>query len=358
MATICSLKGCKGQFVRNGECDFESAASGKNGEHGLRPELFLVNLELVRAVIAESSAKGEVSFRSARLIEELLKQELLSAVRETREEFFEVCKDCFEILRFCCPAAIRFEQSLPSQGSDFFLSSSAFRHALLTLLYPAARECGPQGTLTIRTRLDDDGSGVVELEAKGEPLPLSDPLLRVKTKTKERLSRLNASSAEWSDGERRITLVTISRSNGRRLIEPAAGPPLVKRERQNKTVLIVDDEQAVRLVGRTALGRLGYNILLAEDGVEGVRIYEERHGEIDLVLLDLVMPNMGGACCFERMKAVDSEVKVILMSGFTRNCKLNDLMNQGCLAFLRKPFELGELVSLIDQSLLTEPVSL
>ena len=357
MATIGSKEGFEGRIVRNGECNIKPSAGERNAGHGLRSELFSVNLDLLRAVIGESSARGEVSFRVARLIEELLEPELIHSARDSKAEFFEVCKDCFEIIRFCCPASLRLEQALPSQGSDFFLSSAALRHTLLTLLYPGARECGLQGSLVVRTRLDSDGSGVLEMEAKGETLSLSDPLLRIRAKTKERLCALDASSAEWSDGERRVTLVTFSRSQGKVALEPSVDPTLVKRDRQNKTVLLIDDEQAVRLVGRTALSRLGYDVLLAEDGIEGVRIYEERHGEIDLVLLDLVMPNMGGARCLERMKAVDSKVKVILMSGFTRNCKLNDLMNQGCLAFLRKPFELGELVSLVDQTLFQRSVA-
>ena len=356
VATIVAWEGCCGRILRNGDSDKKSDVSGKSAPCGLRSELLSANLELIRAVVSESSENGEVAVRSARLLEELLRQDLLPALRDSRAEFFEACRDCFELIRFCCPGYIRFEQAAPTQGSDLFLPSPAFRHALLSLLYPVARECGSLGALTLRARMDDEGSGVIELDAKGDPMPLSDPLLRVRGKTKERLARLNANFAEWSDGERRITLVTFTRAAGRRAIDPSSCGPEMKRQRQQKTILLVDDEQAVRLVGRTALNHLGYNVLVAEDGLKGSRMYQERHEEIDLVLLDLVMPNMGGACCFERMKAVDSNVKVILMSGFTRNCKLNDLMNQGCLAFLRKPFELGELVSLVDQSLLPEPV--
>jgi two-component system cell cycle sensor histidine kinase/response regulator CckA len=77
-----------------------------------------------------------------------------------------------------------------------------------------------------------------------------------------------------------------------------------------------------------------------------VEVYQQKKDEIDLVLLDLVMPRLGGAGCFEQLKEVNPNVKVVLMSGFTRNHRVNDLMESGCLFFLRKPFELTDLLAI------------
>ena len=119
---------------------------------------------------------------------------------------------------------------------------------------------------------------------------------------------------------------------------------------RNSTILLVDDEESVRSVGKAALGRVGFQVLSARDGLEGLELFQKHLDEIDLVLLDLVMPRMGGAECFERLKAIRPDVKVILMSGFWKDNRVNDLVAGGCLRFLKKPFELEELILIIHQA--------
>ncbi|OVE81064.1 hypothetical protein BVY04_04165 [bacterium M21] len=104
------------------------------------------------------------------------------------------------------------------------------------------------------------------------------------------------------------------------------------------TVLVIDDEDAVRVIAKGMLSQLGYSVLTAEDGEKGVAVYKENHQVIDLIILDMVMPNMNGAETFKLLKELNSDVRVIIASGFTRNADMNQLIKDGVLVYIKKPF--------------------
>lgn len=112
------------------------------------------------------------------------------------------------------------------------------------------------------------------------------------------------------------------------------GPPV----RGSGLILIVDDEAVMRITAAAILEDLGYRVLLAEDGLSGLELYRQQHSKIDLVLLDMVMPQMNGSDCFAAMKEIDPDVKVILSSGFTRSADLSDMRAAGLSGFIRKPY--------------------
>ena len=109
------------------------------------------------------------------------------------------------------------------------------------------------------------------------------------------------------------------------------------------SVLLIDDEELVLDVGGQMLRRLGYEVFSASSGAMGVEIFKERSKEIDLVILDMIMPKMGGDRTYELLKAVDPEVKVLLSSGYSIEGKAVKIMEQGCSGFIQKPFSLNEL---------------
>jgi DNA-binding NtrC family response regulator len=88
------------------------------------------------------------------------------------------------------------------------------------------------------------------------------------------------------------------------------------------------------------LEALGYRVLTANGGEEAVRIYDSMKGDIDLVILDVIMPGMGGMETFEAIKAINHEVKVILSSGYSVNHIAKEIMDRGCRAFIQKPFNI------------------
>jgi two-component system, cell cycle sensor histidine kinase and response regulator CckA len=117
------------------------------------------------------------------------------------------------------------------------------------------------------------------------------------------------------------------------------------------TVLLVDDEEDLRRAGRRILGRHGYQILTASDGEEALQIYQSRAGEIDLVLLDMVMPKLDGRAVFRRLRALDPDVKIMLLSGYTPDGGVEDLLAEGLLQFIKKPFSADVLLSEVRKAI-------
>jgi len=110
-----------------------------------------------------------------------------------------------------------------------------------------------------------------------------------------------------------------------------------------ETVLLVDDEEAVLEVGKALLEAMGYRVLIAKDGKEAVQVYKKNRNEIDIVILDMVMPKMGGGEAYDRMKEIDPDIKVLLSSGFSIDGEAGEILERGCNGFIQKPFNMREL---------------
>ena len=110
-----------------------------------------------------------------------------------------------------------------------------------------------------------------------------------------------------------------------------------------ETVLLVDDEDMVLGVGEEMLKKMGYRVLLATSGKEAVELYKRHKNEIDLVILDMIMPDMGGGEAYDRMKGDNPKVKVILSSGYSIEGQANEILERGCNGFIQKPFNIQEL---------------
>ena len=111
----------------------------------------------------------------------------------------------------------------------------------------------------------------------------------------------------------------------------------------DETILLVDDEKIIIDVARDMLEILGYQVIVTQSGKEAIDIYTRRKDEIDLVIQDMVMPGMNGADIFQALKKINPQVKVILASGYVMNKQIASVMEQGCRAFMPKPFRLEEL---------------
>jgi CheY-like chemotaxis protein len=121
------------------------------------------------------------------------------------------------------------------------------------------------------------------------------------------------------------------------------------------TVLLVDDEEVVLEVGIRLLNKLGYTVMEAKSGRKAVELYEENKDSIDVVLLDMVMPDIGGGEAYDRMKEIDPNVKVLLSSGYSiEDAGIKEILDRGCDAFIQKPFNMKELSQSIRQVLKKE----
>jgi len=121
--------------------------------------------------------------------------------------------------------------------------------------------------------------------------------------------------------------------------------------RGHDTILVVDDERMILNVTREMLAGLGYRVLVAQGGDDAMEIYRTDHGNIDLVILDMIMPGMGGGELLDRMKAVNADCRVVLSSGYSLNGEAKAIMERGASIFLQKPFRLAELSQKIREAL-------
>ena len=121
--------------------------------------------------------------------------------------------------------------------------------------------------------------------------------------------------------------------------------------RGHETILIVDDQETVWDFLIEALQKLGYSVLLAENGLDAVEIYENNPGQIDLVLLDMIMPKQGGHSTFHKLKELDPNVKVLLSSGFVSLEEVDDLLKNGAAGFLPKPHRIRDMATEIRRIL-------
>ena len=117
------------------------------------------------------------------------------------------------------------------------------------------------------------------------------------------------------------------------------------------TILVVDDEQSVRDITREVLTDQGFNVLVAKDGREGLEIFEEHPDVIDLVLLDMTMPRMGGAETFREMRKIRPDVPVVLSSGYNEYEATNVFSEQGLAGFIQKPYRSSALVGKLRELL-------
>ncbi len=115
----------------------------------------------------------------------------------------------------------------------------------------------------------------------------------------------------------------------------------------NKTILVVDDERIIRTVLDHIISGIGGQAMLASDGVEAVALFREKFSTIDLVILDMVMPNMTGDQCYHQLKEIDPTIPVILASGFDKNSAISGLLEAGASGYLHKPFVTDDLITLI-----------
>ena len=119
----------------------------------------------------------------------------------------------------------------------------------------------------------------------------------------------------------------------------------------NETIFLIDDEEMVMDVGVALLNKLGYTVLEAMNGYEAIDVYKANKDKIDLVILDMIMPYMGGGETYDTLKKIDSEVKVLLSSGYSLSGQASEILDRGCNGFIQKPFNMRTLSQKIREVL-------
>jgi CheY-like chemotaxis protein len=115
------------------------------------------------------------------------------------------------------------------------------------------------------------------------------------------------------------------------------------------TILLIDDEKMILDVGCELLEELGYTVLSALSGQEALDIFQKNSDKIDLVIMDMIMPGMGGGETFDRLRNINSSIKVLLSSGYSVNGQAAKILRRGCDGFIQKPFNLNQLAEKIGE---------
>ena len=118
-----------------------------------------------------------------------------------------------------------------------------------------------------------------------------------------------------------------------------------------KTVLLVDDEEIVIGVGRQMLEKLKFSVLTAKNGKEALDVYKNNQDQIDFVILDMILPDMGAAEIFDELRSANPTLKVLLSSGYSADQQTGELLSHGFCGFIQKPFNMAGLSGKIQEVL-------
>ncbi len=121
----------------------------------------------------------------------------------------------------------------------------------------------------------------------------------------------------------------------------------ITKSRGGECLMLVDDEEPLRRMGKILLEKLGYKVETASDGEEALKFYEQNHTKIHAVVLDMTMPKLSGMEVLKGLLKINKKAKIIVASGFTSEGSVKDLTQAGAAAFLQKPYSIGSFASLI-----------
>jgi two-component system, cell cycle sensor histidine kinase and response regulator CckA len=119
--------------------------------------------------------------------------------------------------------------------------------------------------------------------------------------------------------------------------------------RGTEKILLVDDEGSIRDLGTRILTRAGYEVISAADGKEALNVYSKHMQEISLVILDVIMPQMGGKQCLKELLQINPDVKVVIASGYSSDDA--DLLVSGAVGFIHKPYDMQRLLRTVREIL-------
>jgi two-component system, cell cycle sensor histidine kinase and response regulator CckA len=294
-----------------------------------------------------------------------------------------VLQEMAKLLEASIPKGVRIRYQLDSGVGPVHADVSQLRQVLMNLILNAAQAIGDRsGIITVAisamdcdqeyldtTFASDDlvAGRFVYLEITdtgegmdAETLPrIFDPFFS--TKAAGRGLGLAATMGIVRGHKGAIKVYSeVGRGSTFKVLLPEHGEPVVRREappadlgdfEAQGIVLVVDDEEHVRRVASRVLRRMGFEVLTAEDGREAVAIFRSHQDEIALVLLDMMMPRMGGERTFTELRRIDASVRVLLTSGYNEQDAVARFVGRGLAGFIQKPYPKGELERAVKEAL-------
>ncbi|MBD3344735.1 MAG: response regulator [Chitinivibrionales bacterium] len=117
------------------------------------------------------------------------------------------------------------------------------------------------------------------------------------------------------------------------------------------TIMVVDDEDAIRDVARDILEAQGYRVVTFVNGRKAIDYYREHFAEVDLAIIDMIMPECNGSRCFNELKAIHNKIKAVLTTGYSTSSEAGDMSDDGILYLLKKPFSKNDLLEAVRAAL-------
>ncbi len=239
-------------------------------------------------------------------------------------------------------------QAMPPEGGDLYLETKivTFDEA-----YCKAHQAAPGRYVEVS--ITDTGSGM----DKATRQRIFDPFFT--TKEKSRGTGLGLASAfgiiknhggvitvysEVGHGTTFNIYLPVSDKEANREVPLEGG--LIKG---SANILLVDDEELIIDVGQAMLERLGYHVVVSRGGLEAIQMIKDIGTEINLVILDMIMPGMDGGTTFERIREIQPAMPVLLSSGYAINGQADKIMRRGCTGFIQKPYNISELSKKISE---------
>ena len=121
-----------------------------------------------------------------------------------------------------------------------------------------------------------------------------------------------------------------------------------------ETVLVIDDNDMVADICKQILKSSGYDVVIAKSGKEAIEVFKENQHNIDMVILDMILPDMGGRDIYDRLKIINPDLNVLLVSGYDMDYQTEGIMECGCDGFIQKPFNMNELLEKVRGILTSE----
>lgn len=357
--------------------DFNNLLSGILGYSSL--------LKMQAGSSPEVLHSAEVIERTARRAAELT-QKLLGFARRGKNQNVEVSlhraiDDCIELLSRTIDKRIEIVKDFQCKQAVVMGDPTQMEQILLNLAINARDAVGDRGRISFKTRYESvkgdtsanlDGAMAsgdyvvvsVQDDGCGIPLDLQERIFEPFFTTKENgkgtgmgLAMVYGIVKNHGGGVRLES--SPARGTTFHIYLPQAKPvPPVQREmpvlppvKGSGLVFVVDDEELLRDVARRLLQHLGYQVITAEDGVQAQTIYAQRWRDIDLVIVDMIMPKLGGADCFRALKKINPEVRAILSTGYSVNETAQEVLNEGMVGFIQKPYQLHQLSEVVVRAL-------
>jgi two-component system cell cycle sensor histidine kinase/response regulator CckA len=298
---------------------------------------------------------------------------------KTRHELFsihETVEEICSLLRRTLPKTIRLETRLEATVYGVQGDPGQISQSVMNLCINAVDAMGQEGVLTVSTRnaaasdapldpaerielrVTDTGQGMDEatLRHACEPFFTTKPagegtglgLSMVYGTIANHDGHLALESSPGKGTTATIQLPAVPHSAAP-VVAPHRDAPA--RGQGEGTILIVDDEAMLRQVGKRILEGGGYSVLCAKDGLEALETYRQHRAEVSLVVLDLVMPRLDGAQTFDELRRLDPDLRVVIASGYSRDSKVEALIQSGAVDFIQKPYDHHTLLEAVNRAL-------